>query len=115
MPGLSLHVVDVTRGVPAQGMAVSVYSLTPAPRLLAEGALSASGVLDHPITGETLPVGVYEAVFQAGAFFAAAGVAQSDPPFLGEVPFRFSVADPGQHLHLPLKITPWGFSIWRGA
>ncbi len=115
MPGLSVHVVDVTRGLPAQGMAVAVHRLLPERRLLAEGVLSASGVLDHAITKETLPVGVYEVVFQAGAFFAAAGVAQADPPFLGEVPFRFSIADPQQHLHLPLKITPWGFSIWRGA
>jgi 5-hydroxyisourate hydrolase len=115
MPGLSVHVVDVTRGVPAQGMAVAIHALSPARRLLAEGLLSASGVLDDAITSETLPVGVYEVVFQAGAFFAAAGVTQSDPPFLDEVPFRFSVADPRQHLHLPLKITPWGFSIYRGA
>lgn len=115
MPGLSVHVVDVTRGVPAQGMAVAIHALSPERRLLAQGLLSASGVLDHPIKGEVLPVGVYEVVFQAGAFFAAAGVTQSDPPFLGEVPFRFSVADPEQHLHLPLKITPWGFSIYRGA
>jgi len=115
MPGLSLHVVDVTRGVPAQGMAVAVHGLSPERRLLAQGVLSASGVLDHAITSEVLPVGVYEVVFQAGAFFAAASIAQSDPPFLDEVPFRFSVADPQQHLHLPLKITPWGFSIYRGA
>ncbi len=115
MPGLSLHVVDVTRGLPAQGMAVAVHALSPQRRLLAQGVLSASGVLDHAITGETLPVGIYEVVFGAGAFFTAAGASQSDPPFLGEVPFRFSVADPEQHLHLPLKITPWGFSIYRGA
>ena len=115
MPGLSVHVVDVTRGVPAEGMAVAIHALRDERTLLAEGVLSAAGVLDHPITGERLAVGTYEVVFEAGAFFAAAGVAQSDPPFLGAVPFRFCVADPDQHLHLPLKITPWGFSIYRGA
>jgi 5-hydroxyisourate hydrolase len=115
MPGLSVHAVDVTRGVPAAGMRVEVYALTPARRRIAEGALAASGVLDHPIARERLDTGTYEVVFHAGAFFAAAGVVQATPPFLGEVPFRFTIADPEQHYHLPMKITPWGFSLYRGS
>jgi 5-hydroxyisourate hydrolase len=54
-------------------------------------------------------------LFHAGDFFAAAGVTQSTPPFLDVVPFRFQIADPEQHYHLPMKITPWGFSIYRGS
>ena len=57
----------------------------------------------------------YEAVFHAGAFFAGAPLGLTDPPFLDLVPFRFNIADPSQHYHLPLKITPWGFSLYRGA
>jgi 5-hydroxyisourate hydrolase len=115
MPGLSVHAVDVTRGVPAGGMRIEVFALAPVRRLIAEGRLSASGVLDHAIAGERLQPGTYEVVFHAGAFFRDAGVAQAEPPFLGEVPFRFAIADPEQHYHLPMKITPWGFSLYRGS
>ena len=115
MPGLSVHAVDVTRGVPAAGMRVEVHALDPARRLIADGVLAASGMLDHDITRTRLDRGQYEVVFHAGAFFAANGVAQSTPPFLGEVPFRFTIFDPESHIHLPMKITPWGFSLYRGS
>ena len=115
MPGLSVHAVDVTRGVPARGMRVEVFALAPSRRLIAEGRLSSSGLLEHGIAREKLQPGPYEVVFYAGEFFAAAGVAQAAPPFLADVPFRFSIADPEQHYHLPMKITPWGFSLYRGS
>jgi 5-hydroxyisourate hydrolase len=115
MPGLSVHAVDVTRGVPARGMRIEVFALAPQRRLIAEGELAASGVLEHAIAKERLQPGVYEVVFHAGAYFAAAGVPQANPPFLAEVPFRFTIADPEQHYHLPMKITPWGFSLYRGS
>jgi 5-hydroxyisourate hydrolase len=115
MPGLSVHAVDVTRGVPARGMRIEVFALAPQRRLIAEGELAASGVLEHALTKERLQPGAYEVVFHAGAYFAAAGVPQANPPFLAEVPFRFTIADPEQHYHLPMKITPWGFSLYRGS
>jgi 5-hydroxyisourate hydrolase len=115
MPGLSIHAVDVTRGVPAAGMRIEVFAVEPVRQRIAEGTLAASGALDHPIARERLPAGVYEVVFHAGAFFNGAGVAQASPPFLCEVPFRFTIADPDQHYHLPMKITPWGFSLYRGS
>ena len=80
-----------------------------------EGFLAPSGVLDHAITSQRLAAGSYEVVFHAAAFFASAGVPQSDPPFLDVVPFRFQIADTEQHYHLPMKMTPWGFSIYRGG
>ena len=112
MPGISLHVVDVARGKPASGMKVEIFHDG---SRIAEGQLRADGTLTHPIVQTTLNVGVYEAIFHAGAFFARTGLEVSDPPFLDLVPFRFSIADPAQHYHLPLKITPWGFSLHRGA
>jgi 5-hydroxyisourate hydrolase len=115
MPGLSVHAVDVTRGVPAHGMRIEVFALTPVRRLIADGTLSPSGMLEHAIAKERLPQGAYEVVFHAGAYFAHAGVLQADPPFLADVPFRFTIADPEQHYHLPMKITPWGFSLYRGS
>ena len=112
MPGLSLHVVDVARGKPASGMKVEVFHDA---ALIAEGHLGADGTLDHPIVRATLKPGIHEVVFHAGAFFANTGLELSDPPFLDRVPFRFTLADPALHCHLPLKITPWGFSLYRGA
>jgi len=115
MPGLSVHAVDVTRGLPARGMRIEIFALTPQRRLIADGELAASGALEHSIAQEKLRPGTYEVVFHAGAFFAQAGVPQANPPFLAEVPFRFTIADPDQHYHLPMKITPWGFSLYRGS
>ena len=115
MPGLSIHFVDVTRGVPARGMRIEVFALAPQRTQIAEGQLGPSGALDHAISGATLAAGPYEVVFHAGAFFASAGVAQPAPPFLDMVPFRFNVFAPEQHIHLPMKITPWGFSLYRGS
>jgi 5-hydroxyisourate hydrolase len=115
MPGISVHVVDTSRGLPAAGMRVEIHALGPERKLLADGHLAKSGALDHAIVQQQLPVGTYEVVFHAGAFFASAGVAQSTPPFLDLVPFRFQVADPEQHYHLPMKMSPWGFSVYRGS
>lgn len=64
--GISVHGVDVTRGAPAHGMAVEIYALDPARRLIAEGQLAASGALDHPIA-QGAAAGAYEVVFHAGA------------------------------------------------
>ena len=115
MPGLSIHVVDVARGQPAMGMHVEVYTLAPERRQLAAGDLSESGALEDAITGQRLEAGPYEVIFHAGAFFASAGVLQATPPFLDVVPFRFTIADPAQHYHLPMKMTPWGYSVFRGS
>ena len=115
MPGLSVHAVDTARGMPATGMRVEVFSLAAGRVLIADGRLSAAGILDHAIVTTRLGVGPYEVVFHAGEFFAANGVAQANPPFLNDVPFRFSIADPEHHYHLPMKITPWGFSLYRGS
>jgi 5-hydroxyisourate hydrolase len=115
MPGISVHVVDTTRGVPAAGMRIEIFALAPERQLIAKGALAQSGVLEHPVAHERFRVGTYEVHFHAGDFFASAGVTQTSPPFLDVVPFRFQIADPDQHYHLPMKITPWGFSIYRGS
>lgn len=115
MPGLSVHVVDITRGVPAAGMRIEVIQLSPQRTVLADGRLAANGALEDPVTHTRLQPGVYEVIFHAGTFFTASGVPQSSPPFLGEVPFRFTIVDAEQHYHLPMKIGPWGFSVYRGS
>jgi 2-oxo-4-hydroxy-4-carboxy-5-ureidoimidazoline decarboxylase len=62
-----------------------------------------------------VPIGTYELRFQVSAYFTAQGVAMSDPPFLDVVPLRFGAAEPEQHLHVPLLVTPWGITTYRGS
>lgn len=113
--GISIHVFDVSRGIAATGLRVELKG--PDGRLLAAGAINASGVLAHPtMQGEGIvATGMYEAVFHVGEWYRAQGVAVPSPAFLEAVPYRFGIADVAQHYHLPLKMTPWGFSLFRGG
>jgi 5-hydroxyisourate hydrolase len=113
--GISVHVVDVTRGVPAQGMKVEIFEMgTPEP--IATGILSSQGILDHPIVqGEKVASTTYEVVFYVGDFYRQMGYPLPDRPFLDVVPFRFGIGAIEQHYHLPLKVSPWGFSLFRGG
>lgn len=114
--GVSVHAVDVSRGVPATGMRVEIHRLGPKRRPIAEGTLLPNGTLDHPVTGgEGIEAGTYEVVFHIGPWLRDQGMAVPDPAFLEDVPFRFAIADAAQHYHLPLKFTPWGYSLFRGA
>jgi 5-hydroxyisourate hydrolase len=116
MPGLSIHVVDVSRGVVAAGMRVEVHALDGNERrLLAHGAISARGTLDAPALDGVMSVGAYEAVFHVGDYYRAAGVALPAVPFLDVVTYGFGIADPQAHYHLPFKCTPWGYSCFRGG
>ena len=115
MPGVSIHVVDVSRGIVAQGMRVELWAVSDERRLVAAGALGATGTLqDASLAGRFVP-GEYEALFHVGDYYRAQGVAQAGVPFLGVVTFRFGVADADQHYHLPMKVTPWGLSCFRGG
>lgn len=114
--GISVHVVDTTRGRPAKGMKVEIWRLGRTPRQLAAGRLSDAGTLDHAIVqGVGVHRGIYEVRFDAGAFFRHIKPRLPSPPFLGIVPFRFGLARVDEHFHLPLKISPWGFSLYRGG
>lgn len=115
MPGVSIHVVDVSRGVVAEGMQVAFFALAPQRSLIASGALAASGVLDHPALAARMARGEYEAVFHVAAWYRAQGVALPQAPFLDVVSYRFGIDDPAQHYHLPFKCTPWGYSCFRGG
>ena len=120
MPGrLTTHVLDTAQGRPAAGMVVELW------RLDAEGAkrellktvrTNADGRADAPLlAGEELAAGGYELVFAVGDYFAAQPVATADPPFLDRVPVRFGIADPGAHYHVPLLVSPWAYSTYRGS
>ncbi len=114
MPGLSIHVVDVSRGVVAAGMQVEVRRLDP-PGLLCAGTISADGVLADTALAGVLDRGEYEACFHVAAYYRDAGVALPAVPFLQVAVFRFGIDDARQHYHLPMKLTPWGLSCFRGG
>jgi 5-hydroxyisourate hydrolase len=117
VPGLSIHVVDVSRGTVAAGMPAEVFALAAggAQRLIARGTLSSKGTLDDPALGAMLDTGTYEAILHVAAYYRQAGVPLPTVPFLDVVSYRFGIADPHQHTHLPFKCTPWGYSCFRGA
>jgi 5-hydroxyisourate hydrolase len=112
--GLSIQVMDVTRGQPASGLLVEVYALDEGRRRIGGGVLGPRGTLEDPRL-DGIGRGVYEVVFHVAAFYRRLGHELPDPPFLDVVPLRVGVADAGSHYHLPLKITPWGLSLFRGG
>ena len=116
MAGLTTHVLDVTRGGPARGVRVELYELDGGRRLVTTTTTNADGRTDKPLIGATdARAGRFELVFHAGDYFRAQGAALADPPFLDVVPIRFAVADPGAHYHVPLLVSPWSYSTYRGS
>src|SRR6516165_3275009 len=109
MPGVSIHVVDVSRGVGAAGMEVELHAVD------AGGRLALLGLLDAPELSKTFAPGGYVAVFQVAGFYRAQGIVLPAVPFLDVVRFHFGISDPAQLYHLPFKCTPWGYSCFRGG
>ncbi len=115
---LSTHVLDVHSGRPAQGIAVELVTVPKSgPHVfLAKAVTNADGRTDKPLLADQpIPIGAYEMRFSVGPYFAAKAVKLADPPFLDVVPLRFSVAEPEGHYHVPLLLTPWGYSTYRGS
>ncbi len=114
---LSTHVLDTARGKPAAGVKIALYRVTGASRVkVAETVTNADGRTDAPmLAGDTLMVGSYELVFFAGDYLRASGQASGDVLFLDEIPIRFGVPDAGQHYHVPLLISPFAYSTYRGS
>lgn len=120
MGRLTTHVLDTANGRPAAGVRVRVYAFGPnvegERRLLRDVTTNADGRCDAPLLeGEAFRPGRYEIVFGAGAYFAAHGVAQPQPPFVEDVVLRFGIADAAQHYHVPLLVSPWSYSTYRGS
>jgi 5-hydroxyisourate hydrolase len=116
MPGVSIHVVDVARGIPAAGMAVAFYAVGKgAARLVAQGTTDGKGLLGAPELASTFARGPYRVVFEVAGYYRAAGIVLPPVPFLDAVTYDFGIDDPAQHYHLPFKCTPWGYSCFRGG
>jgi 5-hydroxyisourate hydrolase len=117
VPGVSIHVVDVARGVVATGMEVELHAIDAGGKLelVAKGRVGANGLLNAPELSKTFAAGGYVAVFHVAGFYRAQGVPLPAVPFLDVVRFHFGISDPAQHYHLPFKCTPWGYSCFRGG
>jgi 2-oxo-4-hydroxy-4-carboxy-5-ureidoimidazoline decarboxylase len=114
---LSTHVLDTAAGKPAAGVRIALYEVGNCARgLLAQTVTNADGRTDAPlIADEPLRIGTYELQFHVGDYFAARTVITPDPAFLDIVPIRFAVAEPEGHYHVPLLVTPWSYSTYRGS
>jgi 2-oxo-4-hydroxy-4-carboxy-5-ureidoimidazoline decarboxylase len=115
---LSTHVLDTHSGKPAAGIAVELIELSDlgVSRVVTRATTNADGRTDAPlIGGRPVPIGRYELSFSVGKYFAERQVPMSDPPFLDQIPLRFSVSDPEGHLHVPLLVTPWSYATYRGS
>ncbi len=117
MGKLSTHVLDTTCGKPGAGVRVALYALAGGQRtLLKTVTTNADGRCDLPLLeGEAMLAGRYELVFGAGDYFAARGVALPEPRFIDEVAIAFGIADVTQNYHVPLVVTPWSYSTYRGS
>lgn len=123
--GLSTHVLDTMHGCPAAGMRVSLYTTvpateagqTPAATLVKTFTLNADGRNpDGPLyDNASLRAGTYRLVFDVKGYFAARGVALPEPSFLDQVGLDFGVADASAHYHVPLLVSPWSYSTYRGS
>jgi 2-oxo-4-hydroxy-4-carboxy-5-ureidoimidazoline decarboxylase len=106
---LSTHALDVTTGRPVPGIKVTLHEIGGSARgLIAEAVTNTDGRTDKPlISGEPLRIGTYELTFQVGGYFQAG--------FLDAVPIRFGIAEPEGHYHVPLLVTPWSYTTYRGS
>jgi len=114
MPHLTTHVLDTASGKPAAGVRV-VLRRPGEIAVIAEATTNADGRVDKPLLdGEAFKAGAYEIAFHVGDSFRAQGAATADPAFLDVVPVRFTAAA-GRDYHLPLLISPYGYSTYRGS
>ena len=114
---LSTHVLDTANGKPAPGVKLVLSEVGNSGRgILAEAVTNADGRTDTPlIGGEPLRIGTYEITFHAGDYFRSIGTPMPEPAFIDVVPLCFGISEPEGHYHVPLLVSPWTFSTYRGS
>lgn len=116
MGRLTTHVLDIAQGRPGAGMQVQLYTVGDERRLLTSITTNADGRCDRPLLeGKAFHPGAYELLFHTGAYFKNCGMALPDPPFFDAVPVRFAIAAPEQDYHVPLLVSPWSYTTYRGT
>ncbi|MFD1746062.1 hydroxyisourate hydrolase [Rhizobium helianthi] len=118
MTGLTTHVLDTALGKPAEGLVIDLYRLDGEARShLKSVSTNADGRVDGGpmLIGESFRKGTYELVFHAGDYLRRSGAPLAEPAFLDVIPIRFGIADESGHYHVPLLISPYGYSTYRGS
>lgn len=114
VPGkLTTHVLDTAHGRPAAGMRVSLFA---GDREVVATTLNADGRASAPLLeGDAMRAGRYRLVFETADYFRATGATLANPPFLDRVSIDFAIADPQANYHVPLLVSPWSYSTYRGS
>ncbi|MEZ5823853.1 MAG: hydroxyisourate hydrolase [Geminicoccaceae bacterium] len=114
---LTTHVLDTARGRPAAGLHVDLHRIEGSERVHIKSVVTNDdGRIDRPLLdGDGMARGTYELVFHVGHYLKIQDVDLTDPPFLDAVPLRFGIADPDSHYHVPLLVSPYGYSTYRGS
>jgi 5-hydroxyisourate hydrolase len=117
MGKLSTHVLDTTLGKPGIGVKLELYAIDAGVKtLLKTEVTNQDGRCNSPLLeGETFKAGLYELVFAAGDYFDAQGVTLPNPKFIDRVILAFGIADVTQNYHVPLVVSPWAYSTYRGS
>jgi 5-hydroxyisourate hydrolase len=118
MGHLSTHVLDTAHGCPAAGMQISLHVIAAdgSARELRRVTLNADGRSEGTLLdAQAMAPGRYRLVFEVAAYFRARGVALPDPPFIDQVPLDFGIADVNGRYHVPLLVSPWSYSTYRGS
>lgn len=117
MGNLTTHILDTAHGSPAAAVRVELYRLNGESRqFVAAADTNQDGRCDEVLAeGDDFPAGVYELLFHVGDYFRARSSGADDPAFLEIVPIRFGVSAPDQHYHVPLLVSPFGYSTYRGS
>ncbi len=119
MGQLTTHVLDTARGCPAAGLRIALFRIAEAgavPEKLLEAVTNDDGRCDGPLLADAeFSTGRYELVFAAGDYLRASGAAVGDPAFLDDIVIRFGIADADSHYHVPLLLSAYGYSTYRGS
>ena len=116
MATLTTHVLNTATGCPAAGMRLELRCLSAASEPAVDARTNADGRCTAPLLhGTGLRAGRYALTFHVAAYFRALEVSLPEPPFLDEVVIAFGIADPSQNYHVPLLVSPWSYSTYRGS
>lgn len=113
---LTTHVLDTARGLPAEGMKIELFRLDDERQFICTKTTNSDGRTDGQILPEDdFKTGSYELVFHVGDYLDSVGTPPESPRFLDIIPIRFGISDGDSHYHVPLLISPFGYSTYRGS